>query len=70
MTNVTEQAGKVATSTVEALKSTPSLLVVVLLNAIFMGFLFYIANGSRERQDKQFELIMSRCYAQSPPGAR
>jgi uncharacterized membrane protein len=58
---VTEEAGKVAGGVIDAMKGTPMLIVLLLLNAGFLGSIVYlmgeaVANSS-ERNRSQLELI-------------
>lgn len=62
MSKLTQTAGKVATSTIGALKSTPALLAVIILNCIFLTVMYFAVTASRDRQAREFELIMARCY--------
>jgi len=59
--SVPERVGKVATSTVEAMKSTPMALALLLVNVCFLGFAAYmlgaVASNSAERNKSQIELI-------------
>ena len=59
--SIPEQAGKVATSTVEALKNTPMAFAMLILNICFLGFAAYmlgsVADNSAERNKSQIELI-------------
>ena len=56
-----EQAGKVATSTIDALRSTPMIFAMILLNISFLGFCAYllgsVSANSAERNKSQIELI-------------
>lgn len=58
---VTEEAGKAAGSVVDAMKGTPMLLVVLLINAAFLGVIVYLMGeavaNSAERNRTQLELI-------------
>ena len=58
---VTEEAGKVATSAISALSSTPTAIALLVINAIFLGFTVYVlgevAANSQERNKSQTELI-------------
>lgn len=53
-----DDAGKVALNTVDALKSMPVLLALVVFNVLYMGGTFYMShtNGSR------FERMLNLCY--------
>jgi len=39
-----EEGGKVATSVVDSLKGTPMVLALLVINAVFIGFLTYVAH--------------------------
>lgn len=58
---VTEEAGKFATSTVDALKSTPMAIALLVINCVFLGFTLYVlgevASNSQERNKTQSDLI-------------
>jgi hypothetical protein len=58
---VTEQAGKVASSAVEAMKSTPLAIALLVVNVGFLGFAAYVlgevAANASERNKTQMELI-------------
>jgi len=59
--NPIEATGKVAASTVEAMKSTPLALALLIVNVGFLGFAAYIlgevAANASERNKAQLELI-------------
>jgi hypothetical protein len=58
---VTEQVGKVATSAVEAMKSTPLAIALLVVNVGFLSFAAYVlgevAANASERNKSQLELI-------------
>jgi hypothetical protein len=58
-----EEAGKVATSTIEAMKSTPLAIALLMVNVGFLGFAGYVlgevAANAGERNKSQMELIAS-----------
>jgi uncharacterized protein HemX len=58
---VTEEAGKVATGVVDALKATPVVIALLVVIAIFLGFATYllgeVAANARERNKSQLEMI-------------
>jgi hypothetical protein len=58
---IPEQAGKVATSTVEALKSSPGLLVLVLLQLITLGVLAYVNENQNARRQERELLLLRSC---------
>jgi hypothetical protein len=57
----TEQAAKLATTTVEAMKSVPLAIALLVVNIGFLGFASYVlgevASNSQERNKLQMELI-------------
>jgi hypothetical protein len=59
---VTEQIGQVAASTLEAMKSTPLAIALLVVNVGFLGFAAYVlgevAANASERNKTQFDLIM------------
>jgi len=56
-----ETTGKVAGSAIEAMKSTPLAIALLIVNVGFLGFAGYIlgevAENSRERNNAQLELV-------------
>jgi hypothetical protein len=58
---VTEEVSKVATSTLEAMKSTPLAIALLVVNVGFLGFAAYVlgevASNASERNKSQLELI-------------
>jgi hypothetical protein len=63
-----EQAGKAAQSTIDALKSSPALLVLVLFNALFIATMVYVGIKSGERWDREIERWAELAKSCSPPG--
>lgn len=57
MTNL----GSVASSTVEALKASPMLLVVVLLNVGMIGSLLYVAKIQQEERQILTSHLIEKC---------
>jgi hypothetical protein len=55
MNGITEQAGKAAQSTIDALKSTPVVLALVVFNLLFVGAMVYVAIKTGERWDKEVQ---------------
>jgi hypothetical protein len=53
--SLSEQAGKAAVATVDALKSTPAVLALVLFNVLFMTLAVYAQLQSGERWDREIE---------------
>jgi len=73
---VVEQAGQVASSTIEAMKSTPLAIALLVVNMAFLGFAAYVlgdvAANASERNKSQLELITNlvrdlRDCRQGPP---
>jgi hypothetical protein len=58
---VTEEAAKVATTTIEALKQTPAILALVIFNLLFMGSVVYIQHSNGERWGTLLELTLKQC---------
>jgi Tfp pilus assembly protein PilV len=60
---VAEQAGKAVASTIEAMKSTPLAIALLIVNVGFLGFAAYVlgevAANASERNKTQMELIVS-----------
>jgi hypothetical protein len=60
--SVTEQAGKVASSAVDAMKNTPLAIALLMVNVGFLGFAAYVlgevAANAAERNKTQMELIV------------
>jgi hypothetical protein len=72
--SVTEQAGKVATGTVDALKSQPLALALVIVNVLFLGGGGYIATAFMKeignaslRKDELLADMAKRCLYATPP---
>lgn len=61
MGSITEEAGKVATTAVESMKSAPLAIALLLVNLGFIGFngfiLSAVAKNAAERNQTQMELI-------------
>lgn len=52
---VSEEVGKVATSTVAALASTPAVLALVVFNVMFMLMSIYVVMKSSERWNAEID---------------
>lgn len=66
---VSEEVGKVATSTVDALKSTPIVLALVIFNVIFMLLSGYVALKISDRWNSEidrWEKLVHACQAVKP----
>lgn len=57
---VTEQVGKVAHSTVDALKNQPAMLVLILLNVMMIGYLFF-QQRERSQYERHLNETLVRC---------
>lgn len=57
-----EQVGKVATGAIDALKGSPGLLSVILLQLITLGVLFVISQRNAENQQAREMFILGRCF--------
>lgn len=61
--SIPEEAGKVAGSAIDALKGSPGLLVLVLLQAAIMGMLYFVAEHNADRWQERQLLLIERCYS-------
>jgi hypothetical protein len=52
---ISEEAGKAAVATVDALKSTPVVLSLVVFNVLFMGAMVFVSIKSSERWDNEVQ---------------
>jgi len=57
-----EEGGKVATSTIDALKGSPGLLVLVLLQIITLGVLYFVTDKQNERRATREMAMIERCF--------
>jgi hypothetical protein len=60
---IPEQAGKVATSTIEALKASPALLVLVLLQLVTLAVLAWTNEHNQVRRQERELLLLRSCLA-------
>jgi len=58
---VSEEAGKVAVTTVDALKSTPVILGVLIFNIALMLFVGYLEHTNGERWERTVERAINCC---------
>jgi hypothetical protein len=58
---VKEALASVASSTVEALKTTPVVLAGVILNVVFLVVIFVSMRDIRADEKKQFSYVLNRC---------
>ena len=59
--NVSDQAGETARTVVEALKTTPAVLALVIFNLAFLGTVVYIQHTNGERWEELIKLILQQC---------
>src|SRR5262245_58611481 len=72
MTGPVEEAGKLAGGVVEALKTQPLGLIMLIVNVLLIGLLFYVAvvsSRTREREvtqiyaaQKEVQQLLARCF--------
>jgi len=58
---VSHEAGETARTLVEALKSTPAILALVLFNILFMASVVYIQHENGKRWQAVFEAVVKQC---------
>ncbi len=59
---MSDELGKVATSAIDALKASPALLVLVMMQAATLGLIYFTVEASSARwQERQMALI-DRCF--------
>jgi hypothetical protein len=64
--NATEEAGKVASGTVDALKSQPLALALVIVNVLYLIAFGYVAHDVANRmqaRNERFDKILDQCLA-------
>jgi len=61
---VPEQAGKVATSAIDALRQSPGMLALIMLQVITLGILYFVNDRQNERRAAREMMILDRCLAQ------
>jgi hypothetical protein len=59
MAGPAEEAGKVASGIVEALKSQPILLILILFNVAFIAMVHFTAKDTRERQGEMITHLLA-----------
>lgn len=60
--SIPEQVGKVAGNAIDALKTSPGLLSVILLQLITLGVLFVISQRNAEHQQQREMFMLDRCF--------
>ena len=61
MSNIGHEVGETARTAVEALKTTPATLALVIFNLLFMGVVTYVQYSNGERWQSIVELIIKQC---------
>lgn len=56
-----EQVGKVATSAIDALRGSPGLLVLVLLQITTLGILYFVNDKQNDRRAAREMYILEKC---------
>jgi hypothetical protein len=76
---VAEEAGQTARSFIDALKTQPAVLALIISNLLLLGFMFYaLRAGAQFRQDmikdnftyqREISQLLARCVVpEKPPG--
>jgi hypothetical protein len=60
--SVPEEAGKVATGAIDALKGNPICLAVLILAGIYTAASFFLLEHQRERQAEREKSLIERCF--------
>jgi len=55
------EAGETARTLVEALRSTPAILALVIFNILFMASVVYIQHANGERWQAVFDAVIKQC---------
>lgn len=64
---ITEEASKTAQSTIDALKSTPMVLAIVIFNVLYMGGTFWAIHEAGARWERLIEVAFKYCPAVQVP---
>lgn len=56
-----EQMKGVATSAIDALKASPLMLGILVLNAMMFVAIYFTSHQGRAHQDEQMKIILERC---------
>jgi hypothetical protein len=52
-----EEGGKVATATVESLKSQPLALALIVINVLFIGFVSFVLHSLKDQAERKDALL-------------
>jgi len=58
---ISQEAGETARTLVEAFKSTPAMLALVLFNLAFMGMVVYIQHTNGDRWHELLQTTLKQC---------
>jgi hypothetical protein len=61
MSNIPEEAGKVATTAIDAFRNNPACLAAILLAAGFGVLTFYGLQRDADRRSKTADILISKC---------
>lgn len=62
--NVTDEAGKTARTVVDALKTTPMVLALVLFNLAFIGLIGWVQHQNGQRWERLMTETLKNCSDQ------
>lgn len=60
--SIQEEAGKVATGAIDALKGSPTCLAAILLAALFSVLTFFAYQHDADRRAAAINLMITRCF--------
>jgi hypothetical protein len=60
--SIPEEAGKVATSTIDALRGNPGLLVLLLLQIATLTAVYFIGEANQQRMQARELALFERCF--------
>lgn len=55
------EVGKIATSTIDALRGQPGLLALILLQVTTLGVLYFVNDRQNERRQAREMMLMEKC---------
>ena len=64
---VVEEGGKVASRAVDTLRSSPGLLVLVLLQVATLAAIYLASQANQAREAQQQMALIERCFPQKGP---